>query len=103
MLHSIVKLLKKAMLFLKIPRTKANDQFTTVRSNLEYCSAVWNPNIKDQVDRCRCPISGHDRAGQSYRFHCHCYAPVICIPGSLGVGYSGDLAGPKCRDLTVVP
>ena len=27
-------------------------------------------------------------------------APVICIPGSLGTGYSGDIAGPKCRDLT---
>ena len=33
----------------------------------------------------------------------HCsgnYAPVICIPGSLGAGDSGDIAGPKCRDLT---
>ena len=28
------------------------------------------------------------------------YAPVICIPGSLGAGDSGDKAGPKCRDLT---
>ena len=28
------------------------------------------------------------------------YAPVICIPGSLGAGDSGDIAGPKCRDLT---
>ena len=28
------------------------------------------------------------------------YAPVMCIPGSLGVGDSGDIAGPKCRDLT---
>ena len=27
------------------------------------------------------------------------YAPVICIPGSLGAGDSGDIAGPKCRDL----
>ena len=27
-------------------------------------------------------------------------APVICIPGSLGAGDSGDIAGPKCRDLT---
>ena len=26
--------------------------------------------------------------------------PVICIPGSLGAGDSGDIAGPKCRDLT---
>ena len=26
-------------------------------------------------------------------------APVICIPGSLGAGDSGDIAGPKCRDL----
>ena len=29
-----------------------------------------------------------------------CNAPVICIPGSLGAGDSGDIAGPKCRDLT---
>ena len=29
-----------------------------------------------------------------------CNAPVICIPGSLGSGDSGDIAGPKCRDLT---
>ena len=28
------------------------------------------------------------------------YAPVICNPGSLGAGDSGDIAGPKCRDLT---
>ena len=28
------------------------------------------------------------------------YAPVICTPGSLGAGDSGDIAGPKCRDLT---
>ena len=28
------------------------------------------------------------------------YAPVICIPGSLGAGDSGDIEGPKCRDLT---
>ena len=27
-------------------------------------------------------------------------APVICLPGSLGAGDSGDIAGPKCRDLT---
>ena len=27
-------------------------------------------------------------------------APVICIPRSLGAGDSGDIAGPKCRDLT---
>ena len=27
-------------------------------------------------------------------------APVICIPGSLGAGDSGDIAGPKSRDLT---
>ena len=27
------------------------------------------------------------------------YAPAICIPGSLGAGDSGDIAGPKCRDL----
>ena len=27
-------------------------------------------------------------------------APVICIPGSLGAGDSGDIAGPKFRDLT---
>ena len=40
-------------------------------------------------------------------FNCNCrhkltaaYAPVICIPGSLGAGDSGDIAGPKCRDLT---
>ena len=34
---------------------------------------------------------------------CHDFcinAPVICIPGSLGAGDSGDIAGPKCRDLT---
>ena len=29
-----------------------------------------------------------------------CYAPVICIPGSIGAGDSGDIAGHKCRDLT---
>ena len=29
------------------------------------------------------------------------YAPVICIPRSLGAGDSGDIAGPKCRDLTL--
>ena len=28
------------------------------------------------------------------------YVPVICIPGSLGAGDSGDIAGPKYRDLT---
>ena len=33
-------------------------------------------------------------------FHFYHYAPVICIPGSLGAGDSGDIAGPKCRDLT---
>ena len=27
-------------------------------------------------------------------------ASVICIPGSLGAGDSGDIAGPKCMDLT---
>ena len=27
-----------------------------------------------------------------------CYALVICIPGSLGAGDSGDIVGPKCRD-----
>ena len=27
-------------------------------------------------------------------------APVICIPGSLGAGDYGDIAVPKCRDLT---
>ena len=27
-------------------------------------------------------------------------ASVIYIPGSLGAGDSGDIAGPKCRDLT---
>ena len=27
-------------------------------------------------------------------------AQVICIPGSLGAGDSGEIAGPKCRDLT---
>ena len=26
--------------------------------------------------------------------------PVICIPGSLGAGDSGDIGGSKCRDLT---
>ena len=29
-----------------------------------------------------------------------CYAPVICIPGSLGAGDSRDMTGPKCRNLT---
>ena len=28
------------------------------------------------------------------------YAPVICIRGSLGAGDSGNITGPKCRDLT---
>ena len=28
------------------------------------------------------------------------YAPVICIPGSPGVGDSGDIAGLKCLSLT---
>ena len=28
------------------------------------------------------------------------YAPVICIPSSLGTGDSEDIARPKCRDLT---
>ena len=28
------------------------------------------------------------------------YAPVICIPGSLGAGDSGHIAGTKCRELT---
>ena len=27
-------------------------------------------------------------------------APVICNPGPLGAGDTGDLAGLKCRDLT---
>ena len=31
---------------------------------------------------------------------CRPSAPVICIPGSLGAGDSGDIVGPKCRDLT---
>ena len=31
---------------------------------------------------------------------CQDNALVICIPGSLGAGDSGDIAGPKCRDLT---
>ena len=29
-----------------------------------------------------------------------CNAPVICIPGSLGAGDTGDIAGLKCRNLT---
>ena len=29
-----------------------------------------------------------------------CNAPVICIPGSLGAGDYGDIAGPKCGYLT---
>ena len=33
-------------------------------------------------------------------FFVHFNAPVICIPGSLGAGDSGDIVGPKCRDLT---
>ena len=28
------------------------------------------------------------------------YAPVICIPGPLGSGDTGDIAGLKCRNLT---
>ena len=32
---------------------------------------------------------------------CKHNAPVICIPGSLGAADSGDIAGAKCRDLTV--
>ena len=28
------------------------------------------------------------------------YAPVICIPGPLGAGDTGDIAGLKCRNLT---
>ena len=35
----------------------------------------------------------------TYQF-CLVYAPVICIPGSLGAGDSGDIEGSKCRDLT---
>ena len=30
----------------------------------------------------------------------HSYAPVICIPGPLGAGDTGDIAGLKCRNLT---
>ena len=28
------------------------------------------------------------------------YAPVICVSGPLGTGYTWDIAGIKCRDLT---
>ena len=28
------------------------------------------------------------------------YAPVICISNPLGAGYTGDIAGLKCWDLT---
>ena len=41
-------------------------------------------------------INGHPQN----RFLLRNNAPVICIPGSLGAGDSGDIAGPKCRDLT---
>ena len=40
------------------------------------------------------------KRNSSLRACSHVYAPVICIPGSLGTGDSGDIAWPKCRDLT---
>ena len=66
----------------------------------EQQGSKWNEELTDQMVN-----QVHKRLCQStyktdYMGIPQGNAPVICITGSLGAGDSGDIAGPKCRDLT---
>ena len=45
-------------------------------------------------------LEPHQRGANGSEICVRFNAPDICIPGSLEAGDSGDIAGPKCRDLT---
>ena len=47
-----------------------------------------------------CVFGVRDTRGMVSRNYKGDNAPVISIPGSLGAGDSGDIAEPRCRDLT---
>ena len=60
-----------------------------VRKKINFCCCITIVNIKDETKR-------FYLSQMMYWLN----APVICIPGPLGAGVTGDIAGLKCRNLT---